>query len=59
MILITGCAGYIGSELCKKFSLLDIGYIGVDNLSYSYKNNIFDKKNLSIAVYQMKKKYHL
>ena len=44
MILITGCAGYIGSELCKKFSLLDIGYIGVDNLSYSYKNNIFDKK---------------
>ena len=44
MILITGCAGYIGSELCKKFSLLDIGYIGVDNLSYSYKNNILDKK---------------
>ena len=44
MILITGCAGYIGSELCKKFSLLNIKYVGVDNLSYSYKNNIFDKK---------------
>ena len=44
MILITGCAGYIGSELCKKFSLLNIEYIGIDNLSYSYKNNVFDKK---------------
>jgi len=44
MILITGCAGYIGSELCKKFSLLNIEYVGVDNLSYSNKNNIFDKK---------------
>ena len=44
MILITGSAGYIGSELCKKFSILKIDYIGIDNFSNTHKINIFDKK---------------
>ena len=44
MILITGSAGYIGSELCKKFEKLKIDYMGVDNLKYSYKYNIFNIK---------------
>lgn len=56
MILITGCAGYIGSELCKTFSLLNIEYVGVDNLSYSYKNNIFDKKKFVKCCISNKKK---
>ena len=45
MILITGSAGYIGSQLCKEFEKLKIKYIGVDCLKYSYKNNIHNKKN--------------
>ena len=46
MILITGSAGYIGSELCKKFSILKIDYIGIDNFSNTHKINIFDKKKI-------------
>ena len=45
MILITGSAGYIGSQLCKEFEKLKIKYIGVDCLKYSYENNIHNKKN--------------
>ncbi len=44
MILITGCAGYIGSEICKKFEELKINYVGIDNLKYSNKYNIYNKK---------------
>jgi UDP-glucose 4-epimerase len=44
MILITGSAGYIGSEICKKLDELEIDYVGIDNLKYSNKNNIYDKK---------------
>ena len=44
MILITGSAGYIGSEICKKFEKLKINYIGIDNLEYSYKKNIYNTK---------------
>ncbi len=44
MILITGSAGYIGSEICKKFEKLKINYIGIDNLKYSYKKNIYNTK---------------
>ena len=42
MILITGSAGYIGSEICKKLDELEIDYVGIDNLKYSNKNNIYD-----------------
>ena len=45
MILITGSAGYIGSQLCKEFETLKIKYIGIDCLQYSYENNIHNKKN--------------
>tara|TARA_B100000767_G_scaffold108865_1_gene104367 strand:- start:44888 stop:45847 length:960 start_codon:yes stop_codon:yes gene_type:complete len=45
MILITGSAGYIGSQICKKFEKLEIKYIGIDCLKYSYENNIYNKKN--------------
>ena len=44
MILITGSAGYIGSEICKKFEKLKINYIGIDDLKYSYRQNIYNKK---------------
>jgi UDP-glucose 4-epimerase len=44
MILITGSAGYIGSEICKKFEELKINYIGIDNLKYSNEYNIHNKK---------------
>ena len=45
MILITGSAGYIGSQICKEFEKLKIKYIGIDCLQYSYENNIHNKKN--------------
>ena len=39
-ILVTGCAGFIGSNLCKR--LLDEGYkvVGIDNLAYGLEENI-------------------
>ena len=49
MILITGITGYIGSHLALYFDKKKISYIGVDNLSYSYKSNLNNKKNLYIS----------
>ena len=46
MILITGSAGYIGSEICKKFEKSKKNYIGIDDLKYSYKKMFTIKKNL-------------
>ena len=40
MILVTGCAGYIGSQLCYKLKKEKINFIGIDNLQYSSKRNI-------------------
>lgn len=45
MILITGSAGYIGSEICKSLEKNKIKYIGIDNLKYTYISNIFNDKN--------------
>lgn len=45
MILITGVTGYIGSHLAYHFDNNKIKYIGIDNLSYSYKTNLKNKKN--------------
>ena len=45
MILITGSTGYIGSHLSQFFLKKKIKYIGIDNLSYSYRNNVTDTKN--------------
>ena len=39
MILITGCAGYIGSQLSYVLHKHKYKFIGVDNLKYSYKEN--------------------
>ena len=44
MILVTGSAGYIGSEVCKKLESLKYDYIGIDDLSGTSKKNIFNKK---------------
>ena len=44
MILITGSTGYIGSHLANFFEKNKINYVGIDNLSYSYKSNILNKK---------------
>lgn len=43
MILITGSAGYIGSHLSYFFEKKKIPFVGVDNLSSSYKLNINNK----------------
>jgi nucleoside-diphosphate-sugar epimerase len=45
MILITGSTGYIGSHISEFFEQKKINYIGIDNLSYSYKSNVQIKKN--------------
>lgn len=44
MILITGSTGYIGSHICTYFEKKNIKFIGIDNLSYSYKNNVSKKQ---------------
>ena len=44
MILITGVAGYIGSHLANYFDNKNVKYVGIDNLLYSYKTNIYNKK---------------
>ena len=66
MILITGSTGYIGSHLSYYFQKKKIEFIGIDNLSYSYKSNINKKANhffFDISskkkVYQLIKKYNI
>ena len=49
MILITGVTGYIGSHLALYFDKQKINYIGIDNLSYSYKSNLRNKSNIFIT----------
>ncbi len=44
MILLTGSTGYIGSEIISIFEKKKIKYIALDNLSYSNKKNIINKK---------------
>ena len=44
MILLTGSTGYIGSEIVNIFEKKKTKYIGIDNLSYSNKKNIINKK---------------
>lgn len=55
MILITGSAGYIGSEICSNFEKHKIKYIGIDNLQYSYKYNIYNKKKFNKCCISNKK----
>lgn len=45
-ILITGAAGFIGSNLCNHFDQIGIDYCGVDNLSFGYEDNLINKENL-------------
>ena len=66
MILITGSTGYIGSHLSLYFQKKKIEFIGIDNLSYSYKSNINKKANhffFDISskkrVFQLIKKYNI
>lgn len=40
MILITGSTGYIGSHISLFFEKKNINFIGIDNLSSSYKKNV-------------------
>ena len=54
-ILITGCAGFIGSHLCEKLLSLNHIVYGIDNLNDYY--NIKQKKhNLKIIKSHMLKK---
>jgi len=56
MILITGSTGYIGSHICQFFDKKKINYIGIDDQSYSYKNNVSNKKKqLKIDISDEKK----
>ncbi len=45
MILITGCAGYIGSQLSYVLKKKKLNFIGLDNLKYSYRRNFPFKEN--------------
>ncbi len=39
MILVTGCAGYVGSQLCYILKKKKINFVGIDTLEYSNKKN--------------------
>ena len=60
MILITGSTGYVGSHISKFFDQKKINYIGIDNLSYSYKRNVKNKnKHFKIDISDKKKIYKI
>ena len=44
VILITGCAGFIGFHLCKKLLSQKIDIVGIDNLNKYYDSKL-KKKN--------------
>lgn len=54
-ILITGCAGFIGMHLCKKFLENKFSVVGVDNLNNYYDVKI---KNSRVALLKRYKNFH-
>lgn len=49
-IVVTGCAGFVGSNLCETLLQQDHTVIGIDNFSYGSKNNMksfIDSKNFT------------
>ncbi|MDB5763089.1 MAG: biosynthesis protein WbpP [Herminiimonas sp.] len=44
--LVTGCAGFIGSNLLETLLLLDQTVVGLDNLSTGYRHNLDEVKEL-------------
>ena len=56
MILITGSAGYIGSQICKEFEKLKIKYIGINNLKYTYREDTYNKKKFINFITELKVK---
>nr|WP_320117840.1 GDP-mannose 4,6-dehydratase [uncultured Marinifilum sp.] len=58
-ILVTGCAGFIGSHLCEKLLTLDYNVVGIDNFDPFYsidlkmENMAGFKNNKSFKFYQL------
>lgn len=58
-ILVTGCAGFIGSHLCEKLVTLDYNVVGIDNFDPFYsidlkmENMAGFKNNKSFKFYQL------
>ena len=44
-VLVTGVAGFIGSNLTKKFLDNNYAVVGVDNLSHGFEHNISEFYN--------------
>ena len=40
VVLITGCAGFIGAALSKRFLAANFKVIGIDNLNNYYDRNL-------------------
>lgn len=59
MILLTGSTGYVGSHIANYFDKKKIDYIGIDNLSYSYKQNVSNKKKHLITDISNAKKINI
>ena len=55
MILITGSTGYIGYLSFTIFVEKKIPYIGIDNLSYSYKTNVSNVKKHNFLYFKQQK----
>ena len=61
MILITGCSGYIGSQIAHVLNKSKIKFIGIDNLKCSYHKNFKFKNNfhkLDISNKKIKRLIH-
>lgn len=41
-ILLTGCCGFIGSNLYNRFTERGFDFLGIDNLEFGYKENLID-----------------
>lgn len=39
-VLVTGCAGFIGSNLCERLVGDEWNVVGIDNLMTGYRRNI-------------------
>ena len=66
MILVTGSAGYIGSQIAHYFEINNINYLGIDNFLYSIPINIPNRKkflkvdiNDSNKIKKIIKKYNI
>ena len=49
-IIVTGAAGFIGSNLCKYLLKMNFNVIGIDNFVCGYEENLLDFKDMHPSI---------